>query len=77
MTASLFVCIGELSGASNAGCTRDGQGRFCQVAHRKRCEHAPFPDNQPVGGALQHGNDIKHAPFNEYKRWSVSKEIYI
>ena len=50
------MCLGELSGASNAGCARDGQGGFCQAAHRKRREHAPLPDNQSAGGALQHGN---------------------
>ena len=58
----VFVCVGELSGASDAGCARDGQGGFCQVAHRKRREHAPLPDNQSAGGALQHGNIIKHTP---------------
>lgn len=50
------MCLGELPGASDAGCTRDGQGGFCQVAHRKRSEHAPFSNNQSAGGALQHGN---------------------
>lgn len=65
LAACLSLCIGELSGASHAGCARDGQGGFCQVAHRKRCEHAPFPDNQSAGGALQHGNIMKHGPTTE------------
>lgn len=55
MFVFVCVCIGELLRASDARCTRDGQGGLCQVAYRKRCEHAPFPDNQSAGRALQHG----------------------
>lgn len=61
------VCIGELSWAGDAGCTCDGQGRFCQVAHRKWSEHAPFPNHQSAGGALQHGNVKHHAPVQKKK----------
>lgn len=49
------VCVGELSGTSNARCACDGSGGFCEAAHRKRRQHAPVSDNQSAGGALQHG----------------------
>lgn len=71
---SLFACIGELSGAGDAGCPCDGQGGLCQVAHRKRCEHAPFPDNQSAGGALQHGNIMNtHQPLSKNDELFVKK----
>lgn len=70
------MCVGELSGAGDAGCTRDGQGGICEVAHRKRREHAPFPDNQPAGGALQHGNIMKRA-LNKRDGLFVKKYITI
>lgn len=59
--------IGELSGAGDVGRTGDGQGGFCQVAHRKWSEHAPFPNNQSAGGALQHGNNMKHHALSKKK----------
>lgn len=66
------MCVGELSGASDAGRTRHGQGGICEAAHRKRREHAPFPDNQSAGGALQHGNVMKRA-LNKRERLFVKK----
>lgn len=58
--------IGELSGAGNAGCTCDGPGGFCEVAHREWSEHASFPNDQSTGGALQHGKIMKHVSYLQH-----------